>query len=540
MKNPIVFVIKNGVLKKYKGTDAVVTVPDGVTSIGDSAFWGCESLKSVALPEGLTSIGNEAFYWCSNLTGITLPESLTSIGDWAFSGCAALKEIFVPDGVQSLGEGAFSGCSSLTKIHLPTSAAALPPELLKDCAALSSVVIPGAVREIGTDLFSGCSALTDIRVEETSQCFSAADGFLYNKSGDALLYVAGGLDLQAYTVPPEIRSIGPRAFADCAGLQKIVIPATVENVGDEAFPRGDWNHTSPLTDIEVSPDAGKGAVGANVFDFGWNDDPLVYPKLPVTFVKEPSTRALLALGYCLNPERYEGEYAELYRKYAASHRKSITKKVRNTDLLKLEAYYDPEGSKQGGYRPDLGWKKPNDLRKVLLLEEAVMNGTPADVEAVMKTYAPFELTARALGLAARYRGIDYVRVLAEHGASFRFETDSSMIGKYSVCQTTVSGAYRTEYYLMIVPDTLDLSNAWTYDYSPLCGAARNDIPLQTEENVLPLSERIEIAKFFAANPALGVSLDEMLMCALLQGGDPFCRRAHRHGRRSGEDAAVFL
>ena len=60
MKNPIVFVIKNGVLIKYKGTDAVVTVPDGVTSIGDKAFADCEGLTKVTIPQG-AEVGENAF-----------------------------------------------------------------------------------------------------------------------------------------------------------------------------------------------------------------------------------------------------------------------------------------------------------------------------------------------------------------------------------------------------------------------------------------------------------------------------------------------
>ena len=79
-----------------------------VTSIGDSAFMYCASLPSITIPEGVTSIGDSAFYW-SGLTSITIPESVTSIGDGAFY-CSGLTSITIPEGVTSIGDGVFYGC----------------------------------------------------------------------------------------------------------------------------------------------------------------------------------------------------------------------------------------------------------------------------------------------------------------------------------------------------------------------------------------------------------------------------------------------
>ncbi len=81
------FVIRNSVLEKYKGNDNEVVVPNGVISIGASAFEDCQNLKKIVLPESVTSIGNRAFCGCENLEKIVLPESVTSIGDSAFDEC---------------------------------------------------------------------------------------------------------------------------------------------------------------------------------------------------------------------------------------------------------------------------------------------------------------------------------------------------------------------------------------------------------------------------------------------------------------------
>ena len=70
-----------------------IVIPDSVTSIGDLAFAGCESLTSVEIPDSVTSIGDYVFAGCESLTSVEIPDSVTSIGDYAFSGCNKLKTI---------------------------------------------------------------------------------------------------------------------------------------------------------------------------------------------------------------------------------------------------------------------------------------------------------------------------------------------------------------------------------------------------------------------------------------------------------------
>ena len=70
-----------------------IVIPDGVTSIGDNAFYNCSSLTSVTIGDGVTSISYQAFIGCSSLTSITIPDSVTSISNSAFSGCSSLTDI---------------------------------------------------------------------------------------------------------------------------------------------------------------------------------------------------------------------------------------------------------------------------------------------------------------------------------------------------------------------------------------------------------------------------------------------------------------
>ena len=88
------FTIKDGVLEYYTVSpgETSITLPAGVTSIGEAAFCGCVALTSIELPEGVTSIARDAFYRCKALTSIELPADVTSIGEFAFMCCYSLHQ----------------------------------------------------------------------------------------------------------------------------------------------------------------------------------------------------------------------------------------------------------------------------------------------------------------------------------------------------------------------------------------------------------------------------------------------------------------
>ena len=90
------------------------TIPQRIEIIGDSAFYVCSGLTSIAIPDGVTEIGDYAFYNCSGLTSIAIPGSVTRIGDSAFSYCGGLTSVAIPGSVTEIGEDAFSKCDQLT------------------------------------------------------------------------------------------------------------------------------------------------------------------------------------------------------------------------------------------------------------------------------------------------------------------------------------------------------------------------------------------------------------------------------------------
>ena len=94
-----------------------VNIPNGVTSIGVTAFLNYSSLESIKIPDSVTTIGYSAFSFCSSLESIKIPNGVTSIGNSAFQECMNLASITIPDSVTSIGNSAFQECTRLANIY---------------------------------------------------------------------------------------------------------------------------------------------------------------------------------------------------------------------------------------------------------------------------------------------------------------------------------------------------------------------------------------------------------------------------------------
>lgn len=144
--------------------DGVLAI-SGTGVIKDSAFDSTgeqPEIKTAIIGDGVTSIGNNAFFNCGGLTSVEIPDSVTSIGSRAFFGCSGLTSVEIPDSVTKIGYGAFSYCSSLTSVMIPHGIRTIEPFFCSDCSSLTSVTIPDSVTSIGDSVFEHCRALTDV------------------------------------------------------------------------------------------------------------------------------------------------------------------------------------------------------------------------------------------------------------------------------------------------------------------------------------------------------------------------------------------
>ena len=227
------------------GKSGIYIIPDSVDSIGDRAFYDCNSLTSVTIPNSVTSIGESAFYHINNLMNVTIPKGVISIGLKAFGSCCNLKSIavdssngyyssingalfnksadliisypagipetsyIIPDSVISIGEYAFDSCWQLTSVTIPNSVTQIRSNGFNHCYNITSVTIPDSVTSVGDSAFYECGKLTNL------------------------------------TIGSGVKSISNNMFQFCESLTSVTIPDSVTNIGSYAF-----NYCSKLTQVQ--------------------------------------------------------------------------------------------------------------------------------------------------------------------------------------------------------------------------------------------------------------------------------------------------
>lgn len=167
-----------------------VLLPDGISEISNSAFWGCSRLTSIDIPNSVTSIGDRAFLECSGLTSIDLPNAIASIGDHTFERCENLTSIDIPDSVTSIGSNAFFLCG-LTSVVIPDQVSEIGFACFQSCFNLEEVTIGKSVTKIEHSTFSYSNNIIRIYCKATKrpECHKTAFDTL---PSDLTIYVPRG------------------------------------------------------------------------------------------------------------------------------------------------------------------------------------------------------------------------------------------------------------------------------------------------------------------------------------------------------------
>ena len=213
-------IIDNTIIAYAEASGTIYNIPDSVTTIGNGAFYSCDSLTSVNIPDSVTTIGNLAFENCNNLTSVTIGNSVTTIGNYAFSGCTSLTSVNIPESVTTIGEWAFAGCSKLkeftgkyaadggrcliidntiiayarasgTTYNIPDRVTTIGQSAFYNCHSLTSVNIPDSVTTIGDYAFDGCILKYVYCKPTTPPALGGSNVFGYNASGRRIIVPIG-------------------------------------------------------------------------------------------------------------------------------------------------------------------------------------------------------------------------------------------------------------------------------------------------------------------------------------------------------------
>jgi hypothetical protein len=252
-----------------------LTFFEGVKKIDSEAIYDCEGLEKIEVDPGNTAFksvdgvlfdvdGERLICYPAQKEGesYTLPDGVKTIGDVAFYGCGNLRELAVTDGVISIGYRAFGQCKGLETIGLPASLETIGEEAFFGCSSLISVTVPSGVTEIGARAFLQCDKLEDIYVAEGNEYFSDVSGVLLDQAGNTLLCYPSARAGE-FVVPDGVTSIGESAFYGCSGVTKITMTTKVTKIGSSAFA-----HCGNLVIVYGGTDAEWGRVEKGS---DWND-----------------------------------------------------------------------------------------------------------------------------------------------------------------------------------------------------------------------------------------------------------------------------
>ena len=214
--------------ESFRSEIQAVTIEDGVSSVGETAFSGCTEMKSVTLPKSVTTIREGAFSSCTKLASVTLPADakLQTIGMEAFSGCSALTSISLPKSATTIEDRAFSGCEALTSVTLPADGKlqTIGVNAFGGCVKLKSITIPNSVTKIEGSAFSRCKELTSVTLPDNAQFTKIeSDAFQDCKA------------LERITIPNHVTTIEANAFNGCTALASATLPKSVTKIESQAF-----------------------------------------------------------------------------------------------------------------------------------------------------------------------------------------------------------------------------------------------------------------------------------------------------------------
>jgi hypothetical protein len=264
----------------YYNTNVSLTVifPQGLKSVGTSAFEGCTAISHLIFPDGFSFLGNRSFYHLPSLQTVKFGSGIRYIEEEAF-GNGGLQEVYItdlagwcesvhpktgidtsyklyldenpltdfvmPEGVFFLGKGVFANCQSLINVTLDKPLISIGDNAFLGCQNLKTLKIDCGDVRIGDSVFSSCNHLMSVIMEEgltrIGKYMFADNSNLYQVIMPNSLRVVDDYafldndDLSLVEFSDSLARIGAGAFANCRNLKEVFIPASVETVAEKGL-----------------------------------------------------------------------------------------------------------------------------------------------------------------------------------------------------------------------------------------------------------------------------------------------------------------
>ena len=226
-------------------TSTSYTVPNGVTTLGEAAFYSANNLKNIILPNTLDIIENNALSSCTSLTELDIPDSVTVIKKEVFYGCSSLKKLIIPSSIISIGGNNTTFVNNLEsiyisslydwcKIQFESNPLSIAKNLYINGVLATDVLIPDGITKINNRTFSGCACMKNVTIPNSVK-YIGVNAF------------SGCTGLTRITIPNSVLNIATGAFASCKNITSVSLPESVAGLGSNAF-----SNCSSLTSIVIN------------------------------------------------------------------------------------------------------------------------------------------------------------------------------------------------------------------------------------------------------------------------------------------------